>query len=329
MFPQNNVHPSVRQWFNEKGTLDINTMRPHVGMHHNALLRRDEWLELDTAVLETVKTGLVGIQDLISMGLTKPLGGLGTLLSGYETVSEMDAANISMDGDVPGSEDAVEFGENFVPIPIIHKDFRISIRKLESSRRLGESLDTTQIRAATRVVRETLEDMLFNGSTKQLAGYPIYGYTNHPNRLTNTAAGLGGGDFGTAGNGYKTMVGGLGQLGATGFEGPFGVYVAQTQFNQLMNQASTNYIKNEYQLITEGLPQIQFVKQSFDLTAGELVFVQMDREVVDLAIAEDITPIQWDEMGGMITKFRVMCAMAPRIKSDFNSAVGVLHVTGA
>jgi len=331
MLPNNQMplHPTVRQWFNEKGTLDVNALRPHVGIHHNALLRRDEWLELDTAVMETVKTGLVGIQDLISAGLTQPLGGLGTLLSGYETVSEMDAANVSMDGDVPGSEDAVEYGENFVPIPIIHKDFRISIRKLESSRRLGESIDTTQIRAATRVVRETLEDMLFNGSTKQLAGYPIYGYTTHPNRLTSTAAALGGGDFGTATNAYKTFVGALGALGAVGFEGPFNVYIAQTQYNQTLNQASTGYPKSELSLILESMPQISAVKQSFDLTAGELVFVQMDKEVIDLAIAEDITPVQWEEMGGMISKFRVMTAMAPRIKSDFNSAVGVLHITGA
>ena len=319
------VHPSVNQWLNSGGRLNVNAMRPVEGMVHNGLLRRDEWLELDTAVLETVKTGLVGIQDLMSAGLVKRLGGLGTLLSGYETVSEMTQADISMDGDVPGEEDAVEYGENFVPIPIVHKDFRISIRKLEASRRMGESLDTTQIKAATRVVKERLEGMLFNGVTKQLAGYPIYGYTNHPNRLTGTATG----DFGTATNGYKTMVKALGQLAAAGFNGPFNVYCAQTQFNELFNLISTSYERNEYEVITSGLPQIKSLKASFDLTAGSLVFVQMDSEVVDLAVAEDIAPVQWSEMGGMIAKFRVMTAMAPRIKSDFNSAVGILHYTGA
>jgi len=318
------LHPSVKAWFNEARTLDVNAMRPHLGMHHNALLRRDEWLEIDAAVLDTVKTGLVGINDLINAGLTKPLGGLGTLLSGYETVSEMTEADVSMDGDVPGEEDAVEYGENFVPIPIIHKDFRISIRKLEASRRMGESLDTTQVRSATRVVREKMEAMLFNGLTKQLAGYPIYGYTNHPNRITGTAVG----DFGTAGNGYKTMVKALGALGALGFNGPFNVYLAQTQYNELFNLISTSYERNEYQVIVDGLPQISSLKPSFDLTAGELVFVQMDRETIDLAIAEDVTPVQWAEMGGFISKFRVMTALAPRIKSDFNSVVGVLHYTG-
>jgi len=323
------VHPSVREWQNNAyGGMNLNAMRPHLGIHQNALLRRDEWLELDQVVVETVKVGLVGIQDLIDNGLVKRLGGLGTLLSGYETVSEMTAADVSMDGDVAGEEDNVEYGENFVPVPIIHKDFRISQRKLEASRRMGESLDVTQARAASRVVREQMESMLFNGHAKQLAGYPIYGYTTAPNRITGTAIG----DFGTAMNGYKTMVKALGALGAFGFNGPFGVYVAQTQYNELFNQSSTSYIKNEYQLIIEGLPQIKYVKpsySSFGLTAGSLVFTQLDAETVDLAIAEDVTPVQWDERGGAVTKFRVMTALVPRIKSDFNTRCGVLHYTGA
>lgn len=326
MFPNvETLHPSVQQWLNAAGTLNPVEMRPVVGMHHNALLRRDEWLEIDQAVLDTMKTGLVGINDLINADLVRRLGGLGTMLSGYEKINELTQANVSMDGDVPGEEDNQEYSSAFVPIPIIHKDFRISIRKLESSRKLGESLDTTMVRAATRVVREKMEAMLFNGHATELAGYSIYGYTTHPNRLTGTAVG----DFGTAGNGYKTMVKALGALGAIGANGPFNVYVAQTQFNELLNLISTSYERNEYEVITAGLPQIASLKPSYDLAAGSLVFVQMDMQTVDLAIAEDVTPVQWNTMGGMIEHFRVMAALAPRIKADANSKVAVLHYTGA
>ena len=38
---------------------------------------------------------------------------------------------------------------------------------------------------------------------------------------------------------------------------------------------------------------------------------------------------QWDERGGAVTKFRVMTALVPRIKSDFISRAGVLYYTGA
>lgn len=318
------IHPSVKNWFDEGG-MDPRRMRPVWGMQQNALLRRDEWQDLDAAVLDTLKTGLTCVNDARSAGLIKPLGGLGTLLSGFEKVSEMTAANVSMDGDVPGDEDAVEYSDEFVPIPIIHKDFRISKRKLEASRKMGESIDTTQARAATRVVREKIEDMLVNGNSKQLAGYPIYGFTNHPNRLTGTATG----DFGTATNAYKTMVKALGALGAIGAEGPFNVYVAWTQFNEMLNLISTSYERNEYEVITAGLKQIASLKASFNLTAGELVFVQMDKSTFDLAIAAEIQVVQWTTMGGAIEHFRVMAALAPRLKADFNSKIALLHYTGA
>jgi hypothetical protein len=41
-----------------------------------------------------------------------------------------------------------------------------------------------------------------------------------------------------------------------------------------------------------------------------------------------LAPIQWTEMGGMITDFRIMAAQVPRIKYDANSNCGVLHATG-
>lgn len=326
MNAQNQVQvATARQWLDEKGNLSVNAMRPVKDVHQNALLRHDEWLEIDKAVVETVKTGLVGINDLMAAGLTHPLGGLGTMLSAYEQLSDLTEADVNMEADVPGQEDEVEFDAQYVPVPIIYKDFRISLRRLEASRRMGEALDVTQARAATRVVKEKIESMLFKGHAKKLGGYSIYGYTNAPHRITGSAVG----DFGTAGNGYKTMVKALNALAALGFEGPFQVYVAKTQYGELLNLLGSVNDYNELAVIKKQLPEIQDVKRSFDLTDGHLVFVTMNQETVDLAIAEDITPVQWDEMGGMITRFRVMTALAPRVKFDTNESCGVLHYTGA
>lgn len=324
-FNPNAVLENSQQWLDEMGNLTLNNLRPHLGVHQNALLRHEEWLQIDAEVQDVVRTGLVGIQDLVTNGLTKPLGGLGTYISMYEQVSDMTEADVSMEGIVPGKDDRVTFTPQYVPVPIIHKDFSISQRMLLASRRQGEALDVTQARTATRIVRDKMESMLFNGLTKQFGGYSIYGYTTAPHRITGTAVG----DFGTAGNGYKTMVKALGALGAVGFQGPFMVYIAQTQYNELLNLISTSYERNELEVIKAGLPQIMDVKPAYALAAGSLVFVQMTKEVVDLAVAEDVTPVQWDEMGGMMTRFRIMTALAPRIKFDVNNVCGVLHYTGA
>ena len=322
--PNGAMMTSMQQFLNAAPGTDARSLRPHLGLHQNGLLRKDEWSEIDSAVVETVKTGLVGVQDLMSQGLTKKLGGLGTLLSGYEQIGEMTAANVAMDADVPGQEDNLEFGDVYVPIPIIFKDFRVSLRKLEASRKLGETIDTSSAKAATRVVREAMENMIFAGHAKQLAGYQIEGYTDATYRITDTAVG----DFATAGNAYKTVVKALNALNALGFNGPFMVYLASTQYGETLNLIDPTSGRSERDVIKANIPDLIDIKRSFDLTAGHMVMVQMTSDVVDLAIGADVQAIQWQEMGGMIFKYRVMSAMAPRVKYDANLRTGVLHYTG-
>lgn len=308
-------------------------LRPHVGMkhnaamRHNALLRKDEWLEIDRVVLETAKTELNAVQDLISQGLTKTLGGLGSKVSAYEKVSEMTAANVSMSVDVPGDRDRLEYEQVNVPIPVIYKDFQFDLRDLQSARQSGDPLETDHITAATRVVTEAMESMVVTGHAKQLGGYVIEGYTDATYRLTDTAANYGGGDFGTAGNFYKTIVGVLTALRAIGFRGPFMVYIASTQYGQTLNLIDTTSGRPEIAVVRDNIPEIRDIKPSFNLTDGHMVVVQMTPNVVDLAVGMALAPIQWTEMGGMITDFRIMTALAPRVKRDANNHTGVCHVT--
>jgi uncharacterized linocin/CFP29 family protein len=310
------------------GRLNINSMRPTIGVHQNALLRKNEWEEIDAAVVDVARTSLNGIADLVAYGLVRPLGGLGTIMSTYEQLGDMSAANISMEG-VDGEKDRTTFTPQSIPVPLIHKEFTLSLRHLEASRRMGEGLDLTQVRTATRKVRDAAEGLLFNGTGKvQVGGYTIYGYTTHTKRITDTATNFGGGDFGTAGNGYKTIVGMINQLAAKGFFGPYGVYVSRVQYGQLLNQYG-NLDRSELAVILLSIPNLAFVKASDVLADGNLVVVQLTSDVVDLALAQDITAVQWDEKGGMLSNFRVMGAMVPRVKFDANSACGVAHATGA
>ena len=320
---------TIMEMFGRNGNAVIPQLRPHVGIHHNALLRKDEWLEIDRVVLETAKTELNGVQDLIGRGLTKRLGGLGSKVSAYEQVGEMTAANVSMSVDVPGEKDRLEYTQVNVPIPVIFKDFSFDLRDLQSARQSGDPLETDHIAAATRVVTETMETMLFSGHAKQLGGYTIQGYTNATNRIQSTVAALGSGDFGTAGNFYKAVTGGLTALRAIGFRGPFMIYLASTQYGQTLNLIDPTAHLSELAVVKQNIPEVLDVKPSYELTDGHMVMVQMTSNVVDLAIGMILAPIQWTEMGGMITDFRVMTALAPRVKSDANSATGVLHATGA
>lgn len=304
--------------------LRVQHLRPVAGLHTNALLRHEEWKVIDAALLDVVRTQLVVVQDLINYGLVHPLGGLGSTETSYERLYDMDEAQIDMDASTPGSEDRVAFDMITVPVPIIHKDFRINIRQLTSSRTRGDALDTTQVRIATRKVRDYLEGMVMNGDNLVFGTNPIYGYTTHPARITGSATG----DFGTIANIHPTFVAMVNALEAVGFIGPFLFYVARTQYGEMRARYTDGSGESALEAAL-AIPGVDDIKPADTLAAGSLVAVNMMMETVDLAVGQDITPIQWDTMGGLIAHYKVMTAMVPRIKADSNSVCGVCHYTGA
>src|SRR5712691_9519540 len=126
--------------------MNINSLRT------NTLLRKDEWELLDTRVVEIAANVLNGINDLRAAGLTVPLGGLGVLVSQYETVSDMTDAEVNMAAETDDQEDRINYTLFGVPVPITSKSFRIDIRSLSASRMHGGMLDTTHVDTATRKV---------------------------------------------------------------------------------------------------------------------------------------------------------------------------------
>jgi uncharacterized linocin/CFP29 family protein len=329
---------SIQEYMDGGGLLDVRAMRPYVGMkhnaneggafHRNALLRRYEWETIDAAVLDVMRQPLVGISDLVNRGLTKPLGGLGAIISTYEQLGDMTDADISMDvTPKKGEDDRATFTPISLPVPIISKPFTLSLRHLEASRKMGGGLDVTQTTTATIKVRQALENLLFNGTSKKLQTFSIYGYTTAPHRLTKTAAQWGGGDFGTSQNGHKTIVAMITGLRAAGFYGPYGCYISPAQYAQLLALVGTTPTETELSIILRTIPDLQFVKASNSLADGKMIIVQLTSDVVDLAVAQDTIPVQWAEEGGMIIKMRVLTAAVPRIKYDANDACGVAEAT--
>ena len=304
----------------------------------NDVLRKEEWQMLDETLVGVARQRLIGIGDLISRGLSFNLGGLGVLLSQYEKLGDMSAADVDYAGVTDGEKDSVTFTLVSVPVPIIHKDFSINIRRLEASRgpnAVGAPIDRTQVEVAAQKVTEQMEEILFNGleGTKAQGGALqsgagsttqnyLYGYTNESN--INTQAG---GDWGTATNPQTDIINGIGVLEGDSYFGPYVTYVPTTQFNQLRNfftDGSGDQIFDRVRRI-QGLED---VRPGDRLTAGTAVMVTMRRDVVDLAIGQDLTVLEWETKGGLMMNFKVMTAIAPRIKSDANSGSGICTLTG-
>jgi len=319
-----------RPYLNEQGQPRIvgNNGKPLVA-NDGALLRYDEWKDIDTEVVKVATDRLVGVRDLQARGLIHNLGSIGITLSQWEEESDMTAADVSMSGITEAEGDTPAWNLRNVPVPIFHKDFQVNIRRLEASRMVGESLDVTAASIAARRVSERSEDMLFAGEPIVVQGNNLYGYTNLPGRNqvdldTNWDA--------VAQDGNGTIIDDVNAMLQAARDdkhfGPFVLYVPTGYEFKLDEDYSDQYPRTVRDRI-EALTGIERVEVADRLAANNVVLVQMTRDVVDLAIAQPISTIQWSTQGGMVENFKVMACWAARLKSDYDGRAGIVHLRPA
>lgn len=312
------------------GSMNLQTLRPVFQKNAAGVLREEDWEQVDRAVVESAQTRLRIVSDMVSANMVaRAEAGLGVVLSSWDKESDMTDADIDMSGIAEGERDRLTYERDSVPVPIIHKDFTIHLRNLLSSRRNGEPLDVASSRVAGRKVAETVEKMIVNGTGgPTVGGFTLQGLTNHSDRITSTAAGLGGGDFGTAGNGRKTLQGAIAAFQAISYYGPFMMYVPAAQFMELLQPVSANGEKSELTYMKEEFSEyIRDIRPLYSLTAGTCAMAQWTPDVMDLFFAEDITTLQWMQ-NPMLTQYKVLMAVAPRFKVNANGDLAVQTITG-
>lgn len=294
----------------------------------NDVLRKDEWKLFDDKVVEVARQRLVGVGDLLSRGLRLPVANaLGITRVEWETVTDMEDAEINMAGITEGEKDRVEFTLTGVPLPIIHKDFSINIRALEASRNLGQSLDTTQAALAARLVSERTEQMLFDGvAAIKMGGSTILGYKTATNRNTGSIT-----DWSLSGTTGETILDEvlaiMLALQTDNMYGPYGLYVPIDYFNKLLDDFKANSDKSILTRLLE-TPDLEFIKISRNLPgggSGQVMMVQLTSDVVDMVDGMQPTMLQWESNGGMKINFKIMAIMVPRMKSDADSQSGIAH----
>lgn len=342
----------VASQFLSAGSLNVNRMRPFVGkdgrsyisvckgdpkklesyesvpIQTNATLRRDEWKQLDEAVLRAARIRLGGVDDLVSRGLTYNLGdGMATTVLEYHDVSDSFEASLTMDGINRSQGDRPVFTTNYMPLPIIHVDFEINARVLAASRKLGNPLDTTSVEQATRRVLEKRESMLFTAASTAytFGGGTIYGYLDQPSRNQVT---LSANWDASAKTGAQILDDVLGMKQASindRYFGPWMLYIPTAYERVLDEDYSTSYAKSIRTRIleTDGIEDIKVVDT---LTANNVILVQMTSDVVRLVQGMGIQVIEWANEGGMVTKYKVLTIQVPQCRADANSRSGIVHL---
>ncbi len=355
------AHGEVANHLAANGTLDVGALRPFLERNSkgqwvpcvtsylggdpteessystyittNATLRRDEWKALDDAVLKISETRLVGIQDLVSMGLTYQLGNaMGTTVLEWHDVSDALEAEITMDGVSRAKGDRPNFQYNYLPIPIIHVDYEINARALATSRNMGNPIDTTLAERATRKVTEKLENMLFTATTYAYgtkdarSRNSIYSYINHPDRNTVSITA-----WDASGKTAKQIVSDVlnakkAAIAAKHY-GPYQVYIP-TAYETILDE--------DYDATTPGttirerilkISNIKDIKVIDTLPAANILVVQMTADVVRLVQGMPIQNVQWSTEGKLVNKYKVMTIQVPQIRSDQEGNSGIVHLS--
>lgn len=292
-------------------------------------LRREEWMALDSAIIPIAETRLVGIQDLRSKGLVYNLGNpMGTTVLESHTSGDAFQAEMSMNGVTRAKGDRVAFGSTYLPIPIIHVDYDINLRELEASRRLGNSIDTTNAELATRTVADYLEGLLFLDKKWSFGGGTIYSYTNFEQRNLETITAWTGASK-TGKEIVQDCMGAKQVAISKGYYGPYTLYVPSTYETRLdedyLDTKGTNTTRDRILKISN----INDVKVSDKLADGNVLLVQMTPDVVRLVDGMGIQNVEWKTEGNFVTNYKVMTIQVPQIRCDQEGKCGIVHLSVA
>lgn len=296
----------------------------------NAQLEKDEWKTLDENLVEIAQEELVVVNALREAGLTTNED-LSTLIHEWQGTNEFGDADVDMAAESSGTEDASTFSLHGVPLPIVHKSFRIPYRTLLASRNRGQGLDTQNQNKAARAVMEGLDDLAVNGWGSTVEGYQAYGLTNHPDR--NTQSGTSDWDDFTN-NDADTVRGdildgveilendnyGMGNTGYLYMLGR-GAYQALRRWD-----TGTDQERGLLERLRDEFGDIEFINAP-TLDDGEAIMLKPVEDVVELAVASDIQNVEWESNDGFTTHMKVMASITPVVKSDDSGQSGVLHQT--
>ena len=298
---------------------DVNALRT------NDTLLFDEWKELDSAIIASFQQRLTGVADLLSRNLVYNVKkGLAATVLGFQDASDVNDAEMNMDGINRGQRDRQEYNISYLPLPIIHKDFQFSIREIQESRNGSRPLDTSMAELCARKIAEKAEDLLFNGSSLySYGGGTIYGYTDFPN--ANSFSLVSGGWAAATGEQIIADIIEMKQVSINDRRyGPWVLYIPTNYESVMDNDFKSNSDKTTRQRILE-IGGIQDVKVSDTLSSDNVLLIQMQSDTARIVQGLSVKTVQWDIEGGMAINFKVMAIIVPQIRADQSGRSGIVH----
>jgi hypothetical protein len=294
-----------------------------------ATLRKDEWIEIDRALIQQARPNMMAWNDLRAVG-TYNISGMGKTQLEYEVNGDIGPARVTMDGVSRGDTDQSEYELRGLPLPIVSKDLEFALRLMNASRANGSTpIDTVNVGLAGIKCAETVEQMVLGvgpTATMKWLGKSIYGYKNFPNRLTRVLTNPTSGGWTGATLINELLLMKTQSMNAR-HRGPWKIYCSTAWDPYLDADYSAskgdNTLRERIGRIT-GFSQ----PQSSDwLTGYTMILVQQTPNVARAVVSVEMTTVQWPSQGGFLQNFKVLCIYVPQLRDDIIHQTGIVDGT--
>lgn len=318
---------TVMDGLNNDGTVKYKTMLTNTP----ALLRREDWLQIDKEVRWQAKQRLRFWADIYAANPYDVPNGWATLSLQHAVATGDADAIVSMDPIRKSERSRPILDMVSIPVPVIHSDGSFSARDLAVSQRSGMPLDSTNISLAARKVGEVVEKLALGTSASySFANGTIYGALNFPQRNTYTMTSP---ESTSPAWTPKTVIDQILQmilqLENLFYYGPYAIYYSNAWGPYLNGDYSTLYPGITLRTRLLEIEKITEIKQVDYLPDFTMIIIQKTRDVVEGVVGMDIQTVQWEEGGGFEMMFKVLCIMFPRFRYDYSGHTGYIHASAA
>jgi uncharacterized linocin/CFP29 family protein len=262
-------------------------------MRASAPLTPEQWAALDSAVVSTARSQLVGRRFLSLVG---PFG------AGLQALPDDRLTGGGGHIDLLGqSDDAVRIERRrYIPLPLIYKDFWLFWRDIEAAEQFHLPLDTSKAAVAASACANAEDALIFNGDPE----FDAPGLLNADGRLHAPL-----GDWDAAGEAFLAVVEGIRILTDADFYGPYALITSPrlySRLNRIFDNSGVLELEQIEKLVRAGVYQTAVVPDT-------AVLVATGAQNLDLALGFDLATA-FVESTNLNYHFRVLESVIPRIK---------------
>ncbi len=261
-----------------------------------APLSTDEWAAVDSTVVRTAQSVLVGRRFINLVGPFGP--GVEALPNDILTGS--GGGQVDLLGENEG--EALTIANRwFLPLPLLYKDFWVHWRDLESSRKLGVPLDVGKAAAAASATAQAEDRLVFDG--EPALGLP--GLRNVEGRQTLPMS-----DWGSMGKAFADVVEGVRALTQAGFTGPYALAVSPRLYadlNRIFGATGVLELEQVEKLARRG------VYPTAVLPEPAALLIDSGAQNLDMAVGLDLSTA-YVESNNLNHRFRVVESLVLRVR---------------